>query len=365
MRSKITVLVLAGSLAASAQTPSRKIDLPPDSPISFISADWGDSNATPRGGAYLIDVHAALSLRNSSQRRIRALTLSVLAQEVTPGGKGSVSMSSLDVAPGASFPMRIDLQLLRPLGSGAGGPAVEVKLDGVLFDDLNFYGPDKLHSRRTMMVWELEARRDRQHFKKVLEQAGRKALQDEMIDSLTRQADRGPQTGVQMVRGRTTNADPERDVQFAFLQLPDSPIEPMAGLAHIAGNEARAPRVDVRNRSNREVRHLEIGWIVKDQQGREFMAASMPADLTLAPGRTSQVVQDAALRFPDRSAIQSMTGFVSSVEFTDGSYWIPSRAALDDPKLRRLMPPSPEEQRLAQMYRTKGLPVLIEELKKF
>ena len=90
----------------------------PDSPVTLVSADWGESSATARGGAFLLDVHAALSLRNSSQRRIRAVTLAVLAQEVTPGGKGSVSIPSLDVAPGETFPVPIDLPLLRPLGAG-------------------------------------------------------------------------------------------------------------------------------------------------------------------------------------------------------------------------------------------------------
>lgn len=364
MRSELIVAVLFGSLA-SAQTLSRRIDLPADSPVTLVAADWGDSSATARGGAFLVDVHASLSLRNSSQRRIRAITLAVLAQEVTPGGKGSVSIPSLDVAPGEAFPVRIDVPLLRPLGAGANGPAVEVKLDGVLFEDLSFYGPDNLHSRRTMTVWELEARRDRQYFKKLLDQAGGKALlQAAIIDSLTRQADR-PQPGMQMVRGRVTNADPERELSFAFLQFPDAPIEPVSGMARVAGNEAHAPRVEVRNRSDRPVRHLEIGWIVKDQQGREFLAASLPADVSLAPGRTSQVVEDAAVRFPERTSIQSMTGFVSSVEFADGSYWIPSRNSLNEPKLSRVVSPSPEEQRLAQIYLKKGLNGLVEELKKF
>ncbi len=215
-----------------------------------------------------------------------------------------------------------------------------------------------------MTVWELEARRDRQYFKKLLETAGRDGLQKDMLDSLARQADR-PQPGVQMVRGRATNADPEREVQFAFLHLPDAPVEPTSGMAHIAGNEARAPRVEVHNRVQRPVKYLEIGWIVKDQQGREFLAASMPADVNLSPGRSSQVIQDAALRFPERTAIQSMTGFVSTVEFSDGSYWIPSRTSLNDPKLRRLVAPSPEEQRLSQIYLKKGLAGLVEELKKF
>ncbi len=362
MRSKAALFALA-ALTAGAQSPSIKIDLPADSPVTLVSVDSGGSDSTARGGAFFVDVHAALQLRNSSQRRVRAITLSVLSQEVTPGGKGSVSVPSLDVAPGEVFPLGIDLRLLRPIGS-ASGTAVEVKLDGLLFDDLSFYGADKLHSRRTLTVWELEARRDRQYFKKVLETAGREALQNDIIDSVNRQADR-PQPGVQMVRGRASNADPERELSFAFLHLPDAPIDPTSGMAHIAGNEARAPRVEVHNRSERAVNYLEIGWIVKDQQGREFLAGSMPADVNLLPGRSSQVIQDGGLRFPERTAIQSMTGFVSAVGYGDGSYWIPSRTALNDSKLRRLVAPSPEEQRLSQIYLKKGLAGLVEELKKF
>jgi hypothetical protein len=365
MRSKILISTL-GAIAAAAlaigQTPGRKIDFPVDSPVTAVSSDWSETHATPRGGAYLLDVHAVLSLRNSSQRRIRGVTLAVQAQEVTPGGKGTVSVPSLDVAPGEAFPLRIDLTLLGPLG--AGGPMVEVKLDGVLFDDLTFYGSDKLHSRRTMTVWELEARRDRKYFKSLLETAGGEGLQKEILRSLDRQRDR-PSAGVQMVRGRSTNADPERELQFAFLHMPDSPVDPTSGAARIAGNEARAPHINIQNRSERGVKYLEMGWIVKDQQGREFLAASMPSDVNLAPGKSSQVLQDTALRFSDKTVIDSMTGFVSSVEYADGSYWIPSRASLNDPKLRGIVAPSPEEQRLSQIYRKKGLNGLVEELKKF
>ena len=71
------------------------------------------------------------------------------------------------------------------------------------------------------------------------------------------------------------------------------------------------------------------------------------------------------MRFTKRIAIQSMTGFVPSVGFTDGSYWIPDRAELNDPRLRHVVGPSPEEQRLAQLYLKRGLNGLIEELKKF
>src|SRR5579864_322813 len=214
------------------------IDLPKDSPLALLSAEQGDSNETARGGAMLLDLHAALSLRNSTQRRIHGVTLVVTAQEVTPGGRGSVTITSLDVGPGESFPVRIDLRLLRPLQASNNVP-VQVGLDGVLFDDLGFYGPDKLSSRRTMTLSEWEARRDRRYFKSLLAEGGPERLRQQILESMTHSADR-PTLDVQMVRGgRATNFEAEKQVQFAFLRLPDSPVDPMGGMARIAGNEAQ------------------------------------------------------------------------------------------------------------------------------
>src|SRR5579862_2982275 len=159
----IGAAALAGVFASAVEAAAvPKIDLPKDSPVVVLSVDPGDSSETARGGALLLDLHAALSLRNATQRRIHGITLSVTAQEVTPGGKGSVTITSLDVAPGETFPVRVDLRLLRPLQASNNVP-VEISLDGVLFDDLSFYGPDKLASRRTLTVSEFEARRDRKY----------------------------------------------------------------------------------------------------------------------------------------------------------------------------------------------------------
>ncbi|MGH9645687.1 MAG: hypothetical protein ACRD4E_02620 [Bryobacteraceae bacterium] len=351
---------VASALTLHAQTLKLKIDFPKDSPVSTLSTDFGPSNTTASGGANLIEVNTGLSLRNSSQKRIRSMTLMVSAQDAV--GKGSVSVPTLDAGPGETFSIRIDTRLVRPLS--AGNPVVEVTLDGVLFDDLSFYGPDTLHSQRNMIRWELEAQRDRKYFKTLLATGGQEGLRKEMLLSLARQGD-SAQRGVQMVRARATNIDAERESQFAFLDIPESPVEASNGRARIGASLAGAPRFEVRNRSNRAVRHLEVAWIVKDQQGREFLAASMPADMKLAPNQSSPVAQDAALRFDRPISIQSMSGFVSSVEFADGSQWIPSRGALDQPGLRQVVAPSPEEQRLSQIYTRKGIQALIDELKKF
>ena len=274
-----------------------KIDLPKDSPVAVIASDYGESNETARGGAMLLDLHAALTLRNSSQRRIRGITLLVTAQEVTPGGKGSVTVTSLDVGPFETFPLHIDLRLLRPL-QAAGSAPVQIGLDGILFDDLSFYGPDKLSSRRTLTLSEWEARRDRKYFKSLVAEGGPERLRREILESMTHSADR-PTLDVQMVRGgRATNFEPEKQVQFAFLQLPDSPVDPIGGMARIAGNEARAPRLEVRNRSDRSIRYLEIGWILEVRGGRQFLAGSVPAELNLAAGQKSQILENATLEVP-------------------------------------------------------------------
>ena len=185
----------------------------------MVGDEWGFGGAVARWRRTAIEKRVALSLRNASQRRIRGITLTVLAQEATPGGKGSISVPSLDVAPGETFSVRGDLHLLRPIGAGA-SPMVEVSLDGVLFDDLNFYGPDKLHSRRTMMVWELEARRDRQYFKALLEQSGCEDCRQICWRAWRGTGDR-PSTACIGARP-PTNTDGERDLQFAFLRFPDA-----------------------------------------------------------------------------------------------------------------------------------------------
>jgi len=367
--SKLLLLALAGTLAfgQAPRASSVRVNLPDDSPVSLLSADWGESRTSERGSALVLNLNTSLSLKNTSQRRIRAISWLVLSQEATPGGRASVTKASLDIAPGETFPLRIDLRLLRPIGRAL-TPSVEMSLDGVLFEDLSFYGPNRLDSRRVMLAFELEAQRDRQYFQQVLAAQGPEGLRKECLASLSRQGDL-TRVDVQWARGRTTAAGGDREVQFAFLRFPDAPVEPVAGMAHIAGPEARAPQVEVQNRSRRAVRHLEMGWLLKDSRGREFLAGSVPAKTNLNPGEKTQVLADSTLRFSDAQgaalSIEGMTGFISQVEFADGSVWIPNRAALGDPRLQRALAPSAEEMRLTSIYRKRGLNALLEELKKF
>ena len=368
MRVRTLCLALAvASSALGAGLPLPNIELPKDSPVALMSSDYSGSSEAARGGALVLELHAALTLRNVGARRIRGVTLLVEAQQATPGGKASVTLAGLNAGAGESFPVRIDLRLLRPVQLARGG-AVAVRLDGVLFDDLGFYGPNQLNSRRAMVVYEMEARRDRRYFKALLD-AGPEKLRQGVLECLSRQASQ-PDMEIQVARnGRATNLEAGRQLELAMLDFPEAPVEPRNGAATIIGNEARDPRLEVRNRSGHTVRSVEVAWILRDAGGREFPAGSTPSEVFLAPGERRDILKDATLRFPERPgaglAIAGMTGYVSSVEFADGKVWVPSRVSLGDARLAHAAPASPEEQRLMQIYRRRGLAALIDELKKF
>jgi hypothetical protein len=371
-------LLVAGAGLQAQESPlptgSININLPKDSPVALLSISSDPSRATMRGAAMVLDLHMALTLRNGGTGRIHGVTLRVVSQEVTMGGKGSVTIPSLNVAPGEAFPVRIDMQLVRPTQTAA-GPLVQVDLDGVLFHDLSFYGPDRLNSRRYMTACEMEAQRDREHFKRVLASEGKEGLRRRIIGSLERQKEQQPLT-VKVRRGAgVTSAgianSSEQTAAFAFLSVPGSPIEPVQGSAVISGNEARAPMIEVRNTSARPIKYVELGWTVSDQNGRDYSAGSLPSsNLTfyLPAGQTARVQPDSAMDFSSGGRpvnVRKMTGFVTQVEFADGKVWVPNRQSLDNPALERAMPPSAEELRLSDLYVRKGLDGLMEELKKY
>ena len=356
---------------APLATNAVSITFPKDSPVVVIENTMGESRTAAAGAALMIDLHMSLLLRNIGAHRIHSVKLGVVAQEVAVGGKGSQSYMGMNVGPGETFPVRIDTQLVKPMKSA--GPMVEVRLEGVLFDDLSFYGSDP-NAQRTMTAWEMEARRDREYFRRTLAEGGVEGLKTAVFASLERQQSRvRSRLEWRMPSGPSVTSaalGPERTEKFAFLEFRDSPVTALAGSAQVAGNEMRAPRIEVRNLSNRPVKYVELGWLVRDEAGEQYLAASLPAsgpDLLLPAGKSAQVVQDKALdllRAGRPLKIQGMTGYVSQVQFADNKVWTPSRQDLEDPVLRKTLPPSLEEQRLTDIYRTKGLPALLDELKK-
>jgi hypothetical protein len=385
MASNIHRVFLLAALAAMAPgmaqerldpATSIKFDLPADAPLRVESFDPAESRVSSRSGALVIDLHLVAKLRNTSGDYIRSITLRLLAQESPAGGRTSKSFPIVNAAPNEVFTVPIDGRLMRPVQPGVqpAGPLVRIIVDGVLFRNYEFYGPDRLNSHRQMLAWAMQSDRDRKYYKQVLQTRGVAGLQQEMLDSITRQSER-PHLDVQLAaRGRSTTSAasaPDHVAQFAFLQIPESPIRPTSGWAEIDGNEARYPKIEIQNTSSKHIRYVEIGWLIKDTQGTEYLAGSVtPAEgeLYLPPGRTARLLPDTSLRFSRKGGqavnVQNMTGFVSEVEYSDGNIWIPKREDLKRSDLLRVMPPSFEEQHLTDLYR-QNIDVLVRELNKF
>ncbi len=373
------LLMLAAPLCLLAQNAFTQsetgryldIEFPHDSPVLPVSFSLGPTTFRPRGVSMALDLHASLLLRNTGNKPISGLTLRVEAQDLTPSGKGSVTVPSLDVLPGEVFPVRIDMELLRPFNVAKTDRAlVQVSLDCALFSDLSYYGPDKLNSRRALMVYELEARRDRRYLAKLVAAGKWSELREELNFGLQ---DLSPeQLGLELLRGGRSAESRVQPVSIGAVTFPNAPVQPLSGAARILGNEVRGRQIDVKNTSQKTVRSVEMGWIVRDERGRDFVAGSDPAAIELSPVQTGTMTEPATLRFSHPSGQPMMIGalmaFVNDVEFADGKLWIPSRADIDeatsDPMLRRALATSPEQQRLEDIYRRKGISGLEEELKK-
>src|SRR5574341_315420 len=106
-RSSVVRFWLAAAVGASGAVPGTlwaqpgdrlnpdsaiRVNLASGAPVSVVSTALGDSRMQARGGAMVLDLHATLLVRNNGAQNIRGITMVVLAQEMTPGGKGSVAV---------------------------------------------------------------------------------------------------------------------------------------------------------------------------------------------------------------------------------------------------------------------------------
>jgi len=362
-----------------------RVSVAPGVPLSIVEKDAGRTRVQVQGSLMIIELHCDLTVRNESSQYLRGVTFAILTDPLATGGRATVALPSLHVEPDGTFPARLDLRLLRPLPASA-DDVIEVDVDGVLMADLSFHGPDRFHSRRRLTGWEMEADRDRDYFKSLLASGGRDRLQSEMAASIKRQsqpriearpaeldtAEAGTAVASTTSGDRRARTAQEQQVALASVNLAEAPLEVVAGSAAVEGATARQPRVTVKNRSPKRVRYFEIGWLVSDPAGNRYAAGWVPGTRQeVPPGATASTVAQRAFVFQasaasaPRFAIGGMSGYVSQVEFDDGSFWVPSRRGLEESKLLDAAPVSAEEQRLTGLYTSRGLNGVIQELEKF
>ena len=371
----VTVALCALALYGQYNDPNDAVavDLPADVRLAFESKQFESSEIRPRGGALVIDLDGEIRLRNTSMDRIRGITVAVSSSDGALGGRAVVSVPSLNVAPGESFPLKLNMRLLRPLPAPAGA-IVHAAVDGVLYDTLAFAGPNLLDSERKMTVREMEARRDREYFQAMLASEGRGGIVDAMQSSLRRQAER-PTLSARLA-GRSgaaiAGADEPREVALAMVGSTDAPVLMQGGSALVTGLYSDAPSLRLTNRSNERVRSFELGWLIRDTDGTLYSAGSVPME-TVRPldagaafaSSTNQKFAFRPARSNSRATIDSMSVYVRNAQFADGRIWIPSRADLEAASLLDVVPVSAEEQRLTSLYRERGPAAVIEELRKF
>jgi hypothetical protein len=183
---------------------------------------------------------------------------------------------------------------------------------------------------------------------------------------------RTPELGFELLNDIRRSATNGRALPLAFVSFPDAPVELLKGAASVYRNEVHTPQLDLQNRTHKTLDSVELGWILHDNDGRDYMAGSLPANVQIGPVQQARVLQGTVLRFSHSSGrpvlVDGVTAFVSNVQFSDGALWIPSRADISesnlDPALKRAIVSSPEQQRLTEIYRRKGMNALAAELKK-
>ncbi|MBI1358625.1 MAG: hypothetical protein GC160_30190 [Acidobacteria bacterium] len=375
------LLALACGLVVEAQTPTGWGDpaqafvfrAAPETAVELAGRDFSRTQINVRGAVAVVELRCRLTLVNRSDRVLRSVTLAIQSAPGLPGGKATVMAPSLAVAKDEEFAVDVNLRLVRPLPA-PGAPLAEMTVDGVLYADLSFRGPDASAARRRMTLFELEARRDRQRLAAVLAEQGGEALRKEALAALDRQASQ-PALEARLAGGDGRAISPAvesslRPVELASLEVDETPLELLEGAARVAGARAMSPTLEVRNVSGKAIRDFEVGWVVNDRAGRRYAAGAIPSTGgPLQAGDRGRVDSQRLFEFRTAAAepfeIGGMSGYVRRVEFVDGSFWIPSRKALDAAALLDVEPPSSEEARLATIYRRQGLQGLINELGRF
>src|SRR5579859_48536 len=167
----------------------------------------------------------------------------------------------------------------------------------------------------------MEARRDRRYLAALLETGKLAQLREELNFGL--QDLSPPQLGLELLRTPASTPKGEQAMNVGAVLFPSSPVQPTRGAARVLGNEVIEPQVEVKNRSKKTVRSIEMGWIVRDERGKDFVAGSVPASIKLGPVQTGTLSEPGTLRFSHGTGqpmlIGAVMAFVDNVEFSDGN----------------------------------------------
>lgn len=362
----VVPFIWAGTSRGLVQ-PAINVSLGNGSPVLLQSLEVTSSDSVPATSSPA-RINISLGLKNTGPRTIIGLTFRIDAPFLT-AGHASLSMPNLEVAKDGMVSVPFKLELSRFAPQTHSDSALQISLDCVLFNDLSRYGPDTLHSHQSLGVFAAENRRERLYLQQLL-RTGRVA---EVREELNFGLPETPQDfRVAALPQGTSAASAQERIAVVALSVTKSPLQILSSEAYGTPDGVARSVLRIRNVSPREIAAVGLVFLVRDEHATDFVGAVLPERLDLMPGSEGRFVETEDLRFSRTSGppmlIRGLSLCVSSIEFTDGSVWVPSREdveqATPNPTLRRLLTDSPERQRLAGLFRREGINAVAEELRK-
>lgn len=366
-------LGIAPLARAESPAPAVQFNVPDDSPILLQSFDVSAVPERPRGTPIVREFDTRLRVRNASSKTIVGVAVSVAYEGISAVPAASVVTTGIRVAPQAEFPLHIALETAHATRVSISSPGtVQILLDCVLFSDLSTYGPNHLRERMNLLVYELQARRERGYISQLLKAGRLPDIREELNFGLPAEA---PAWALKVATQRNMGRGELLHVQAL---LESGPIQIVRGTIEAAGGRFWSPLFEVRAQNRAVPASLDIALILADERGREAIAAILPFSIEADASGTirlqSAITAQASALDSVPVLIRKCHAFVSDVRFADGSVWIPSRADLEkasaaslpnDAPLLNALSTCPERQRLAAVFRRGGMQAVESDLKRF
>jgi hypothetical protein len=362
------LVVSAIAVAEDQSAPAVRVELGPKSPVLLQSLQFSPSAGS---GAFLRSsrLQVLLVLKNTATKTIVGWTFRVDTGSSALFAHASVSMPSLDLRTGEVVQVPVNVELARSAMARNPVSMLSISLDGVLFTDGSTYGPDSLHSLRTLNRAEAENRHERQYLTSLL-RAGRLAdIRQELNFGLP---DTPPSLSVSVLPTMPSGRSESRQITLTSLPMPNAPMEVLNGEATLLSDGLSAPTLVLRNASPKTILSASVAFLVRDEQANEFVAADLPEQTGILPGKETRIRESGFVRLSRTKGppleIRAVAVVITSIEFADGTLWVPARAEIDrvtaNPELRRILSDSPERQRLAGLFRRDGINAVTTELRK-
>lgn len=358
------------------------VDLPDDSPFEVVRLDYGSTRITRRESSLQLELNLALTLRNRSGKPVEGVALALGSLKET-GALGLSAISGIRLERGEVYtvPAKMQADFRWPERQTAGGPrpsSIGLRLDAVLFSDGTGYGPDVTRTLSAMRLTQAESSRERRFFEALYNTGGMQrvipALErwaGEASRAAAADAERAPRVVGGPAGQRARSA--AQPITFRTIRFPGAPVEIVGAAARGFSMGIVDPSVEIRNVSGKRIADVQLTWLVRDARGVEYRVATLSESarprpdqrFALNPGDHATLSYPSVIEIGATTLAPVVSGkvYLRGVQYSDGSYWVPDRPALESAGLPTSITLSPEVIRLFHVYRARGAPSLLAEIR--